>query len=96
MEKFIISLSNSHGHVYMLCAEVEEKEIKAIKKKITKNLVIKDTYPYSCNGHDYPAKYPKILQQLKKITGYNFVAFKPDLILNYGEESFSLPGYVGR
>lgn len=94
MKKFVLSLRDGHGHVYMLCAEVEE-EMEIIKKKIFQNLVISGTCAHLCNGYNYPAKDPEIIDQLKNITGYDFVGFKPDLVLSYGCESFSLPGYTG-
>ena len=94
MNKFVLNLSDGRGHVYMLCADVEE-EMEIIKKKISQNLVISGTYAHSCNGHNYPAKDPEILKQLKNFTGYDFVGFEPDLVLSYGGESFSLPGYTG-
>lgn len=94
MEKFVLSLSDGHGHVYMLCAKVGNKEVETVKKKISQNLVISGTYEHSCAGQHYPAKDPKIIEQLKKITGYDFVGFKPDLVLSYGGETFTLPGNV--
>lgn len=94
MKKFIIRFSDSHGWKYMLCADVKEEEIEAIKKKIIKSLVVKNTYACSRNGIKYPAEDPKILEQLKNITGYDFVGLIPDLNLSFGGEEFDLPGQV--
>jgi len=94
MKKFILCLKDSNGHTYVLCANVKGKNTKAIKKKIEKNLWVYKTKPYRDDGIDYPAKDPKILQQLKEITGYDFVIFEPDLYLSFDDQTFHFESHV--
>lgn len=94
MVKFIIRLSNSGGKNYELYADIKEEEVEEMKKKIKDNFHISGTYAHSCAGRNYSAKDPKILEQLKEITGYYFSAYEPDVVLSYSRETFDVPGYI--
>ena len=96
MKTFILKLSNSHGEKFLLSADTNDSEDFAVlAQKIEEQLVVYGTYGRVQSRCIEPGKDPKILDQLKEITGYSFEGSKvndPNLYLNFGCETFYLPG----
>ena len=95
MQVFIISLVNSHGQVHMLYACVKEEDVEKLREKIPREFRVRGKYKKEYDKYISPGlEFAKAaLEDLRKITGYNFEPLLPDIKMHL-HESIHLPGSV--
>lgn len=97
MEKrpFILHLRDEDTD-FLLLANIDPENTELVRQQISEQLVVRHTYNYCVAGQTYPAIDPKILEQLKSITGYDFIGLEPDLYLHFKRENLTglIPGRI--